>query len=368
MKERKERLWLWIAAVIMLVSAVGCVKESPIITVGDQTVSEQQAQLYLALTVQEYEQRAGQQIWDMRLGGKSAYDAACEAALASLIRNKTVYGRLQSAQKTLTQEEEELIDRAVGILYDRIGSETMAAWEMERETVREYVKEDYCVSKFISQMAYAPDMEEVERRVEEYFVWYDNIDVTEYMQKIWLDAIVIYSGQWLDGNWVPYSEEEKQKQYNKAQEAMDRLEAGETFEEVREKYTEEDLTQMALPFREGLVCFGEGNIFYKGQLERDLWEAMFRVPIGQISTVLESEYGYLIVKVLGFPQASDKDQDVYQEKLGAVREEYRLRMVEELTREGIETIINEWRDGQPVSVDTRRWQRIVDAVGVWMKE
>lgn len=349
-------------ALVILLTACCFRQTEAVLTVENETASYHQALLYLALTVQEYEEKAGDEVWKMRVGGRGAFDAASDAALESLIRNKTVLVNLHAAQKSLTLEEEELVEDAAVSLIRRIGEETLKEWGISKEEVRTYIQEDYWVYKFRSQMAYMPDEEEVDRQVEEHFVWYENADVSEYMQKIWLDAIVIYSGQYMDGEWISYSREQQQQQYEKAQEAQEKLSTGALFEKVKEEYGEETVVQLFPCFTEGEVRSGGGNIFYKGQLERDLWEALFKIPVGQTSGILTSEYGYLIVKVLGYPQSGVSDGNIYRKKLDEAREAYREERMQEQTGEGIRTIIDQWREDLSVTVNADQWQAAAEKV------
>ncbi len=308
----KIHKWIVYGCVFLLFFLSGC-KTSPVLTVGQNEISGEQARIYLALTLQEYEQRGGNEIWNMKIGGENAYDAACEAALSSMIRNRVVLEKRHTAKRTITQEEQKEIDQAVDRLYQRLGAETLEAWGLTREQVEKLIQEEYTVWSFLSQMDYEADQTEVERQVEEYFVWYDHLNVEEYMQKIWLDAVVIYTGQWIGGEWVEYSAEGKERQRQQAEQAAEALASGAEFEEVRKRYSEEETIRFAAPFREGLIQNDVGSVFYKGQLERNLWEPLFRIPSGEYSQILESRYGYLIVKVLGFPDTEDDAQRIYQQ-------------------------------------------------------
>ena len=86
----RKRVKAVFALGILLVLLGGCKRPVAVVTVEGETVYEQQATLYLALTLKAYEEQAGKEIWNMRIGGVDAFDAACEAAMESMIRNKTV--------------------------------------------------------------------------------------------------------------------------------------------------------------------------------------------------------------------------------------------------------------------------------------
>lgn len=358
----KKRVKAVFALGILLVLLGGCKRPVAVVTVEGETVYEQQATLYLALTLKAYEEQAGKEIWNMRIGGVDAFDAACEAAMESMIRNKTVLIRRHGTQTTLIGDEEE-IRRSSENLTERIGAQTLEGWGITKEQVESCVSEDYRVYQALQQITYLPDEEEIEERVDEYFVWYDHVDVDEYMERIWLDAVVIYTGQFMDGEWV---EATGKGAYEKAQEAKAALDGGASFEAVKKEYNEEKNIASAPCFTVGVVQAQSGNIFFKGQLERDLWEELFRIPIGQNSEILTTEYGYLIVRVVGFPEKELNDRALYHRKLEEAREEYRQEMTQKMIQEGIESTIDQWRQELSVTVHMEAWQRIIENLRQWI--
>ncbi len=334
--------------------------EKPVMEVGTQQVYAPQARLYLLLCLEAFENEAGESIWQMKVGGRDAYDAACEAAYASMLRSRTVLGQLRSSQKELSGEENARIEAALAVLKDNVGEAKLASYGITDELALQYLKEDYLVSRFIDQMSYMPDSEEVLRELEETFVWYENLDVSEYMQRIQMDAIFLYSGQYLDGEWVPYSQDVRENQMKKAQEAYERLTQGESFESVRAEYSELAVGEKAPCFTVGLIQSGGWGMYYKGQLERDLWESVFRVPAGQFSRVLESDTGYVIVQAISYPAAVDADVQAYAGKLETLRDEYREKITQEHAGEGIENLINDWQEEQSVYLDEDAWRKITE--------
>lgn len=335
--------------------------EKPVLEVGSQEIYAPQARLYLLLCLEAYESEAGASIWQMKVGGRDAYDAACEAAYASMLRSRTVLEQMRSAQKALTDDDNARIAEAFTALQEKVGTEKLAAYGITDELALQYLQEDYLVARFIAQMSYIPDPEEVERQLAETFVWYENLDVADYMQRIQMDAVFLYSGQFLDGEWIPYSQEMQKIQMQKAQEAYEKLMLGESFEDVRAEYSELSMVGEKAPcFTAGLIQCGGRNLYYKGQLERDLWESVFRVPAGQFSRVLETDTGYVIVQAISYPAATDSDLQAYAGKLDAIREEYRERITRELAAQGIEDLIRDWQQEETVQLDEDAWRQITE--------
>ena len=80
---------------------------------------------------------------------------------------------------------------------------------------------------------------------------------------------------------------------------------------------------------------------------------------------MESRYGYLIVKVLGFPDTEDDAQRIYQQKLETEREQYRQTVLKAETYKGILAIVEQWQEETEVHIDTAQWQRVTESLRQW---
>ena len=69
---------------------------------------------------------------------------------------------------------------------------------------------------------------------------------------------------------------------------------------------------------------------YKGQIDRSVRDQIFSLQIGEISPIIETPYGYLIVRITGFRQPTDKDKEEYDRQLSLAKAEYRTELTEEL--------------------------------------
>ncbi len=357
------RLTACVLAVLFILGSAGCSTQTQVLmTAGTETVTVPEAKLFLYLTLEAYEEKAGENVWKLRIDGESALEAACRSALSSMQRSRTVLLHLSAGQKTLTQEEEGLVREAADNVYTRLGAETCARFGLERAAVEKIMKEEYWVSKFVSQMAYLPDMGEVDRRVEERFVWYDHLDISEYMQRVRLEGIFIYAGQWLGEEWVSYSGNVLEDSRARAEEALQAVAGGEPIVKAAEKYSEVTDLSQAPPFQEGLIRCRMYHQYYAGQMERNLWESIYRLPAGSLSGILESKYGYLIVQVGSFPQLFGNDTERYQTMLAELKEEYRAGLMEEQTGRGIEKTILEWQNDLSFKTEYALWQTVTEEV------
>lgn len=85
-------------------------------------------------------------------------------------------------------------------------------------------------------------------------------------------------------------EEEKQAIYEKMQGILERAKSGEDFEKLAKEYTEDPGSKNTGGLYED---------FGRGRMVPPFEEASFTVPVGEISDIVETRYGYHILKVVG---------------------------------------------------------------------
>ena len=163
---------------LLFFCAAGCTEEKPVVTVGSHKVFAPQIRMYLYQTMLNYERLGGEEIWQMRIGGQDAFDAACDAAMASLLQTRTVLEHLTESQSKLTQQGQEEVASAAERLTQTLGEDRMKQMGLTQELVLRMLGEDYVVSQFMTRMSYIPDLDEVDRQTEEFFAWYDMLDVS----------------------------------------------------------------------------------------------------------------------------------------------------------------------------------------------
>ncbi|MFZ0428119.1 MAG: peptidylprolyl isomerase [Acidobacteriota bacterium] len=116
--------------------------------------------------------------------------------------------------------------------------------------------------------------------------------------------------------------------HQKAEAALDRLNKGEAFEDV------------AKDVSEGPTASRGGDIgdFNKGSMNEELEAVAFKLPVGEHSGILETDYGFQIIKILGRTPASLKPleevrpqivEQLYQTKAEPEVKEYLKKLFEE---------------------------------------
>lgn len=90
-----------------------------------------------------------------------------------------------------------------------------------------------------------------------------------------------------DDNGKELSAEKKKEAKKKAQEALEKVKSGEDFAQVAKEYSEDSSAANG----------GELGTFGRGQMVTEFENAAFAMKDGEISDIVETQYGYHIIKV-----------------------------------------------------------------------
>lgn len=111
------------------------------------------------------------------------------------------------------------------------------------------------------------------------------------------------------------SDEEKKAIREKMEELLKRARSGEDFETLAREYSEDPGSKSKGGLYENIT---------RGQMVKPFEDAAFSVPVGQISDVIETQFGYHIVKVVSRnkeKQPLDAVRDQLKEQLGKQKEQ-----------------------------------------------
>ena len=123
------------------------------------------------------------------------------------------------------------------------------------------------------------------------------------------------------------SSEEKNKKKETAQDILKRLRSGEDFAELAYKYSDDDWR----------VKGGDLGLLHRGRLLPELEEAAFKMKPGEISDLIETIYGYHIIKLeeklpptqFSFEEIKDKLRKEIEEKRRKDIEDHLLKSLKE---------------------------------------
>lgn len=183
---------------------------------------------------------------------------------------------MNAAKKSGVKVSESEVDSLMGIQFQRSGGEQQFKdWltknEIDIANVRKDMKERALIEKFFNQLS----VEESELSEEELQKAYQE-DKTATVRHI----LLLTNGK---------SEDEKKEIYNKMEDILAQAKRGADFEELAKKYSEDPGSQ-----KNG----GLYEDFGRGYMVKPFEDAAFSVPVGEISDIIETQYGYHILKVI----------------------------------------------------------------------
>lgn len=144
----------------------------------------------------------------------------------------------------------------------------------------------------------------------------------------------------IDENNQPLSDEKKADAKKKAEEVLKKVEAGEDFSKLAKEYSEDSSAEDG----------GELGKFTKGQMVQEFEDAAFALEPGKTSKIIETQYGYHIIKLnkkgtetLNYDDiASDVRQDFLDEKISnkitELQKKYKVRVNEEAINSTIDNL------------------------------
>lgn len=115
--------------------------------------------------------------------------------------------------------------------------------------------------------------------------YYDQNKSTKYTEE-YADASHILI-KTIDENNQPLSAEKKAEAKKRAEEVLKKVEAGEDFSKLAKEYSEDS----------SAADGGELGKFTKGQMVQEFEDAAFALKPGQTSKIIETQYGYHIIKL-----------------------------------------------------------------------
>ena len=282
---------------LLCISAVGCSSKKNnndiVATVNGNNITVKQFESTLALYKESLEAMYGSTIWDTE-------EEEVDKAFEELKKN--------------IDADEEYKKKLEGLGID----DTYLRSQQEQDLTIQKYKENFDKNLKISD-------EEMKKYYEEHKADY-------YKDEVKASHILIST---VDDNGKELSEAKKKEAKKKAEEVLKKAKSGEEFSELAKEYSDDSGSA---------ANGGDLGYFTKGQMVQPFEEAAFSLKSGEISGLVESEYGYHIIKVydkidkqLTFDEVKDEikktlTEDKYMESIEAITKKAKVEKNESVIK------------------------------------
>lgn len=224
--------------------------------------------VYLTTIQNRYESVYGREIWDTKADGVTLEENVKNIALAQIAQIKTMNLMAEKYEVSLDEEEKARAENAAKAYYD-----TLSEQEIDQMGVNEKTVKSLYTELALAEKMYQYTIKDINPEIS------DDEARTITVQHILIKTYILDS----TGKKIEYNEEARQEAYKRAQEALVQAREGEDFDSLIRKYSEDD---------KATYSFG------KGEMEEAFETAAFNLGTGEISDIVETEFGYHIIKCI----------------------------------------------------------------------
>ena len=315
----KKRLAIILSS-LLCISSVGCSSKlnstDVVATVNGNDITVKQFQSTLALYKQSLESMYGSTIWDTEVEEGVKYkDKFKDIMLDQMIDIEAVCEQARKEKLVPTKEE---VDKA----FDDLKKNIDADKEYKNELKEMGIDDTYLRNQQEQDLIIQKYKENFDKNVkitdEEMKKYYDEHKKDYYKDEVKASHILIST---VDDNGKPLSEAKKKEAKKKAEEVLKKAKAGEDFAKLAEEYSDDPGSASK---------GGDLGYFGKGEMVKPFEEAAFSLKPGQISGIVESDYGYHIIKVF------DKIDE--QQPLSEVKDSIKTTLLNEKYAQTVENL------------------------------
>ncbi len=237
-----------------------------IFRIDSVSCSKAELMVYLTNTQNQYENVFGSEIWEQDFGGVTLEENVKETVLARIARIKAMTLLARQQEVSLDEDEIRLANEAAKEYFNSLNDREVELLEVSLDEISIMYQEYALANKVYNYIIrdINPEISDDEART----ITVEHILFQTYT----LDA---------DGNRIENSAQEKEEAYRLASEVRERLEAGEDFVSLMELYNEDSVNTYSIRH---------------GEMDAAFETAAFSLDNGEISEIVETSYGYEIIR------------------------------------------------------------------------
>ena len=276
----KRLLWLPVILLLEVFLLTGCDKnktkivfttgfdEDVVFKIEDISCTKPEIMIYLVNTENIYDEVFGEKIWKVPYENGDVESRYKETILARISQIKAMNLYAKEIGVSLNEEEEKNIDLAANKYFSSLSNEEKQLFNADEELLSNMYSEFAIANKVYEEVTKEvnPEISDDEAR-------------TVTIRSILIKTYTIDE----NGNKIQYSQKMKEDAMKRAYEISARIKAGEEFEILEADYNEDEKSSYS---------------FSRGVMPKVIEDAAFNIDEGEVSDVIESEYGYHIIKVI----------------------------------------------------------------------
>lgn len=247
--------------------SVGMSKDE-VFRVDDMTCSRTEMLVYISNIAGEYVDVYGRDIFEASVEGETLGENVKQLALAKVSQVKVINLLALDRGVEPTEELLSVINEATDEYLESISEEELSRYQIDRDKIYDMYYE-YGMSKLM----YSTIIKDINPEIS------DDEARTITVEHILLKTFDIDE----NGNRVELDSFTKEEKKRLAEELVQRIEGGENFETLAAEYSEDENLTYA---------------FGKGEMDAVFENAAFNLSSGEVSGVVETEFGYHIIKCI----------------------------------------------------------------------
>lgn len=314
-----KKIFTLILCLMMTVSLVGCSsKNKAVAIVNGQDIILGNYEKLLALNKSSMESYYGSDIWSQEIeDGKTYEDMIKDMVLETMIGSEVIY---QQAEKDKVLPTDEQVQEQIDSFNESIKDDT----DYQKELKNMGINEKFLKFQFARDLAntnlQAKFEEDTKISEDEMKKYYEENKDDFYTDTVTASHILIKT---IDDDGNELSEAKKKEAKKTAEEALAKVKAGEDFATVAKEYSEDSSASSG----------GELGTFGRGKMVTEFENAAFAMKAGEISDIVETEYGYHIIKVTDRVDKQETYDDVKDKIKSTLASEKYTEYVEKLKKD-----------------------------------
>lgn len=278
---------------------------------GDATITFGEYYIYAKTIEEDYKKAYGNGIWSLELSTDEGKSSVKDVTIRDLVQNinrvKVLVDQAEDMEITLDEKEKAEAENLAATFYSGLTEQDIRDTEVTKELARQVIEENLLAKKIYNHVLSEHQFE---------------ISEEEARMTTFCDMVFECYNIKQDGSVEEYSEEKKATQLEKANEALSTLAQDEemTYEMIVDKYDLEYAATHTMSRTELIEEYGES-----------ITDKLLSLSDGEVSVVIESEYGYHIFKML-----QSKDEELTKKN----KEE----IIEKMQKDYFAGVFEEWAD------------------------